>query len=97
MNLLNKIKSAFATDPSSPERVRLTNKNIDNWPNFFKLLNEGKIQFDKKGRLRYLHGAPVGDLVLVRVNKYGTPKYKESAEECFDPESEKAKTFKWPE
>lgn len=97
MNLLDKIKSAFGTNPSPPERVRLTKKNIDNWPNFFKLLNEGKVQFDKKGRLRYLHGAPVGELVLVRVNKDGTPKYKESAEEWFDPESEKAKSFKWPE
>lgn len=97
MNLLNKIKSAFETNRSPLVRVRLTKKNIENWPNFFKLFNEGKIQFDEKGRLRYLHGAPVGDLVLVRVNKDGTPKYKESAEEWFDPESEKAKTFKWPE
>ena len=95
MNLFDKIKSAFGSNPSPPKRVRLTKKNIDNWPSFFRLLTEGKIKFDNNGRLRYLHGAPVGDLVLVRVNKDGTPKYKESAKEWFGPESEKAKNFKW--
>lgn len=89
------MKSDFETNPIPPERVRLTKKNIDNWPNFFKHLNEGKIKFDHKGRLRYLHGAPVGDMVLIRVNKDGTPKYKESVEEWFDPESEKANNFNW--
>ncbi|MEL0457032.1 hypothetical protein WJN01_12400 [Flavobacteriaceae bacterium SZ-1-7] len=60
-------------------------------------MTEGKIRFDNVGRLRYLHGAPVGDLILTRINKDGQPKYKESAKEWFDPESEKANNFKWPE
>jgi hypothetical protein len=60
------------------------------------MFEEGKVIFDTKGRLRYEHGAPVGDLVLYRVNKDGTAKYKESAEEWFDPESPMARDFKWP-
>ena len=79
-----------------PKSIRLTSKNIDEWPTFLKLLNEGKIKFDKVGRLRYLHGAPVGDLMLTGINKDGTPKYKESADDWFDPESKKAKEFIWP-
>lgn len=90
MSILNKIKSALGLVPSLPKRVRLTEKNIDNWPKFAKLLNEGKIKFDHEGRPRYLHGAPVGDMLLIGVSEDGTPKYKESAEEWFDPESEKA-------
>jgi len=95
MKILDKIKSAFERSSRPSERIRLTRENIDNWPSFSKRLKEGNLKFDKHGRLRYLHGAPVGDLILVKVNKDGTPKYKESAEEWFDPESEKAKNFIW--
>ena len=77
-------------------RLRLTSENINKWPFFYKLLVDGKIRFDSNGRLRYLHGAPVGDLILSRVGKNGTLAYKESTEEWFDPESQKAKEFIWP-
>ena len=91
MNLLKKI---FKNSPE--KRIRLTPNNIDNWPRFNEKLIAGKIKFDIKGRLRYNHGAPVGDLILTRINKEGTPKYKESAQEWFDPQSEKAEKFEWP-
>lgn len=83
-------------DKKPPKRVRLTIDNLEIWPSFKRLHGEGKVLFDKKGRLRYLHGAPVGDLILIRINKDGKPIYKESAEEWFDPDSEIAKNFKWP-
>jgi hypothetical protein len=47
-------------------------------------------------RLGDLHGAPVGDMILTSVNKDGVPIYKESTEEWFDQESQKAKDFIWP-
>lgn len=78
------------------QRIRLTKENIEHWPGFSKLLKDGKVKFDSQGRLRYIHGAPVGDLVLVRINKDGTAKYKETANEWFDPESGKAREFIWP-
>ncbi|UPT68966.1 MAG: hypothetical protein M0D57_10245 [Sphingobacteriales bacterium JAD_PAG50586_3] len=78
------------------ESIRITKDNIDNWPKFKALYDTGKIKFDSKGRLRYLHGAPVGDLILIRVNKDGTPTYKEGGSECFDPGSQNAKDFIWP-
>lgn len=71
--------------------------NIENWPSYSKMLKKGRIKFDKNGRLRYNHGAPVGDLILLRTNKEGIPKYKESSKEWFDPESDKAKDFIWPD
>lgn len=74
----------------------ITISNVDILPPFKRLLDEGKIVADAKGRLRYLHGAPVGKMVLTGVNKDGTPKYRESAEEWFDPDSKKAREFKWP-
>jgi hypothetical protein len=46
--------------------------------------------------LTYKHGAPVGRMILVRIGKDGTPIYKESAAEWFDPESQKAREFVWP-
>jgi hypothetical protein len=55
-----------------------------------------KIRFDGEGRLRYLHGASVGDLILTNLSTDGTRKYKESTKEWFDPESDKAKNFVWP-
>jgi len=77
--------------------IILTLSNIAEWPKFKKLLDEGKILADKKGRLRYRHGAPVGKLVLVRIAKDGTPHYKEAADEWFDPGSRRAQEFVWPE
>ncbi len=78
------------------DRIRITLDNLSYWPKFDKLYSDGKIKFDRTGRLRYLHGAPVGDLILTRTNKDGKKIYKESASEWFDPESEKAKHFIWP-
>jgi hypothetical protein len=76
--------------------IILTVSNVDTFPSFKRLLDEGKVIADKTGRLRYPHGAPVGKLVLVRVNKDGTPKYRESADEWFDPGSKRAQEFEWP-
>ena len=78
------------------KRIRITRENLDNWPSFERLHNDGKVKFDNDGRLRYLHGAPVGDMLLARVNKDGRPIYRESAEEWFDPDSGKARSFEWP-
>jgi hypothetical protein len=82
---------------SPPREVILTVSNVDEWPTFQRLLEDGKIMADKKGRLRYPHGAPVGKLILVGINKDGTARYKESADEWFDPDSPKARVFVWPE
>jgi len=75
------------------DRIRITKDNIKNWPKFDALLNDGKIKFDSTGRLRYLHCAPVGDLIQTRTDKKGQPIFQEIAEEWFDPESPKAKEF----
>ena len=83
-------------DRTPPKLVRLTKENIACWPSFQKLLDDGKILFDAKGRLRYRHGAPVWDLILARINKDGRAIYKELAEEWFDPDSPKAERFEWP-
>jgi len=80
-----------------PSEIVLTSSNVAEWPKFQKALDEGKIVADKNGRLRYRHGAPVGKLILVRVNQDGTPAYKESADEWFDPDSPRAQEFVWPE
>jgi hypothetical protein len=80
-----------------PDEVILTVANVGQWPAFKKLLEDGKIVADKLGRLRYRHGAPVGKMILVRVAKDGTPRYRESAEEWFDPDSPRAREFVWPE
>ena len=84
-------------DSTYPNEITITLGNIDRWPKFKKLLDDGKIVADKKGRLRFLHGAPVGRLILTRILKDGTPRYQESAEGWFDPESQKAREFVWPE
>lgn len=76
-------------------RIRLNQENIIYFPKIETLLKNEKIKYDSLGRLRYLHGAPVGDMILIKVNKDGTPIYKESAEEWFDNESQKAKDFVW--
>jgi hypothetical protein len=77
------------------ERIRITKDNIKTIPKFESLLNDGKIKFDSSGRLRYLHGAPVGDLIQTRTDKNGQPIFQEITEEWFDPESQKAKEFVW--
>jgi hypothetical protein len=77
--------------------IILTATNVERFPAFKKALDEGRIVADKTGRLRYRHGAPVGRLIFVREAKDGLPVYKESAEEWFDPGSNKAAAFKWPE
>jgi hypothetical protein len=82
------------TEPA--KRIRITKENIKNWPAFEKLQTEGKVIFDNEGRLRYSHGAPVGDMILARVSEDGQGVYKESADEWFDPESQLAESFRWP-
>lgn len=82
---------------NSPREVILTASNVSDFPSFKRLLDEGKIVADNQGRLRYLHGTPVGKMILVRVDKDGRPRYAESAEEWFDPDSPKAREFVWPE
>ncbi len=80
-----------------PAEIALTLSNVAQWPKFKKLLDEGKILADKTGRLRYRHGAPVGRLILTRILKDGTARYQESAKEWFDPDSQRAREFVWPE
>ena len=96
MGLFNRL---FCHKPQEgpPPEILLTIDNVANWPTFKKLFDEGKVLADKRGRLRYPHGAPVGRLILRRILKDGTPRYKESADEWFDPGSPKAQEFIWPE
>jgi hypothetical protein len=82
---------------SPQKRITLTRDTLHNWPNYQKLFDEGKVLFDKNGRLRYPHGAPVGEMILKRVRKNGKAIYAESAEEWFDPESPASEEFEWPE
>jgi hypothetical protein len=89
-------ENAMGTLQPSKE-IELSRDNLHLWPAFQKLYDDGKIMFDKKGRLRYPHGAPVGKLILVKIKKDGTPIYKESASEWFDRESQTAREFVWPE
>ena len=79
---------------NTSEKIRITSENIKLYSKFETLLKEGKVKFDLTGRLRYMHGAPVGDLILVKTEKGHKPVCKESADEWFDPESQKAKEFK---
>jgi hypothetical protein len=81
--------------PKPAETVKITRANISSWPKLEKLFNDGQIKSDSLGQLRYLHGAPVGDMILVRIDKDGMPVYKESAEKWFDPGSQSAKDFVW--
>ena len=76
-------------------QIRLTKDNISLFPKYNKLLQNGKIKFDSLGRLRYLHGAPIGDLIQIKIDKNGKTIYQEISDEWFDPESEKAKNFIW--
>ncbi|MFO0180159.1 MAG: hypothetical protein ACK517_00110 [bacterium] len=81
---------------SFPSELILTTSNVDCMPAFREMLEDGRLVADSNGRLRYPHGAPVGRMILIRVNKDGTPQYRESAEEWFDPGSERARDFVWP-
>jgi len=85
------------SDLLAMKEIHITEENIGQWPKFKNLLETGKVVFDKRGVLRYRHGAPAGKLILVRVKNDGTPVYKESANEWFDPESNTARDFVWPE
>jgi hypothetical protein len=80
-----------------PKEIKLNNDNLNQWPAYKKLVEDGKIVFDARGNLRYPHGAPVGKLVLIRMRNDGTPVYQESAEDWFDPDSPAAENFVWPE
>lgn len=91
---MNYLKKLF--DKEKHERmIRLNANNSKLFPKFEALFNSEKVKFDSKGRLRYLHGAPVGDMVFYRIDKDNTPIYKESTEEWFDPDSPRAKDFIW--
>jgi hypothetical protein len=79
-----------------PREIVLTASNVASWPKFKQLFDDGNIIADRTGRLRYRHGAPVGRLTLVRLLKDGTPRYAESADEWFDPDSQRAREFAWP-
>ena len=76
-------------------RIRITKENIEHFAKFKALLSDKKVKFDSNGRLRYILGAPVGDLIQTKTGKDGQPVYQEIAEEWFDPESQKAKEFIW--
>lgn len=76
--------------------IILTIENVDEWRAFREMLDDGRVVADGTGRLRYPHGAPIGKMILVRINKDGSPRYQESAEDWFDPESSRAKAFVWP-
>lgn len=94
MNILKKIfNNKREEKPASV--VRITQENINKWPTYLQLYNDGKLRFDKNGRLRYLHGAPVGDLILINTDSSGNPVYKESAEHWFDAGSKNAEMFNW--
>ncbi len=89
-----KLTKLFRKGPA--DAVVITKDNVDNWPKWKALLDAGKIVPDSRGRLRYLHGAPVGKMMLTRTDKDGNPIYKESADEWFDPGSPMAEKFEWP-
>ena len=76
-------------------QIRITKDNISLFPKYEKLLHDNKIKFDSLGRLRYLHGAPIGDLIQIKIDQKGKPIFQEISDEWFDPESEKAKNFIW--
>jgi hypothetical protein len=78
---------------SPSQSVIVTTENVEAWPKLKKLLNDGKVRADSTGRLRYAHGAPVGAMIPVAVSDSGSPSYRESADEWFDPDSPKAESF----
>ncbi|HAR74415.1 MAG TPA: hypothetical protein DCR77_13565 [Flavobacteriaceae bacterium] len=50
-------------------QIRITKDNISLFPKYEKLLHDNKIKFDSLGRLRYLHGAPIGDLIQIKIDQ----------------------------
>lgn len=97
MRLIDEIETLFRQLVDKPyDNVILPQENVDNWPRFKKLFDEGKVKADSTGRLRYLHGAPVGRMAITSRDTRGLPVYREAADEWFDPESPKAENFEWP-
>jgi hypothetical protein len=88
------IKKFFDKKSKYEQVIRVDANNLNTFPKIEALLNTGKVKFDSKGRLRYLHGAPVGDMILIKIDN-DNPIYKEGGEEWFDPNSQKAKDFIW--
>ena len=66
-------------------QIRITKDNISLFPKYEKLLHDNKIKFDSLGRLRYLHGAPIGDLIQIKIDQNGKPIFQEISYEWFDP------------
>lgn len=88
------LNAAAASKP--PDQILLTTSNIAQWPKFKRMFDTRKIVADKKGRLRYSHGAPVGRLIFTGTTKDGKLQYRESARGWFAPGSLKAQNFVWP-
>ncbi len=76
--------------------ILLTVENVADWLSYAEMLNDGRVVADADGRLRYPHGAPVGKMIAVGKFPDGSPRYRESAEEWFDPGSKQASEFIWP-
>ena len=89
------LKKIFGWKSERLPIIRVNSNNLKTFPKIEELFNAGKVKFDSKGRLRYLHGAPVGDMIFQRTNSNNDPIYKESTEEWFDPDSQKAENFIW--
>ncbi|HBN75463.1 MAG TPA: hypothetical protein DD473_06520 [Planctomycetaceae bacterium] len=81
---------------SFPPELILTTSNGDCFPAFKEMFEDGRIVADSTGRLRYPHGASVGRMILIHINKDGTPRYRESADEWFDTESPQAQFLRGP-
>ena len=82
---------------SSEDGITITEDNLDDWPEFRKMYDAGKVAFDSAGRLRYPHGAPVGVMVQTGIDRNGHPVFRELADEWFDPGSPAARSFEWPQ
>ncbi|WP_182498402.1 hypothetical protein [Sphingobacterium cellulitidis] len=82
---------------NNDEKIRIESDNIKYLSKIDKPFGDGKVKFDAHGRLGYLHGSPVCDMIFVRNDISDNIIYREIAEEWFDPESQKARDFKWPE
>jgi len=54
-------------EKSPPREIELTQANYSKWPNWKKLVAEGKVIIDARGKLRYPYGAPVGSGSVITV------------------------------
>ncbi len=54
MKLIKKFKKELS------QEIELTQDNLEDWPTWKKLVENGKVIIDARGKLRYPHGAPVG-------------------------------------